>query len=183
MKLTKHPIVKWTVFLSLLASSFALLASVTMTPIPSSGNGIMQGNPPNYTIAWTANGATQCGKGPQVSPYKIEGHHYRGSLFFTDYSYGQSKDIYVPPPPSVADDYIYKVYAYQCDRYGNGAYIYSGEIRMNASSSGNGGGTGTGGGGTGGGNQNGTPPPNVTFVHTDLLGSPVAETDENGDRK
>ncbi|MEQ3657366.1 MAG: hypothetical protein ABNH21_00280 [Glaciecola sp.] len=176
---------------TLLLSTFLASATVSITPI--AGGGVVN-NSPNYTLAWTAAGATSCGSGssdprfgggPQMSPYKIEGLDERGAFIMPSiFTYGRALDIRVPTEVSRDTTYTYKVYAYQCSRFGtgSGSYIFAGQAQVTIAA---GGGTGTGGGGNGDGGtfQNGTPPPNVTFVHTDLLGSPVAETDENGDKK
>jgi hypothetical protein len=100
--------------------------------------------------------------------------------------------VYVNTEVSTDTRYIYKVYAYTCINF-SGSYVYVGEASVvmspiTGTDPGDSSGGGNGGGGNGGGDNtppftNGTPPPNVTFVHTDLLGSPVAETDENGDKK
>jgi hypothetical protein len=177
--------------LTLLLSAFLANATVSITPIAGGGGGVAN-NTPNYTIAWTASGTTSCdsgswdprfGGGPQVSPFKIEGFDERGALFYSVFAYGRQLDIRVPTEVSRDTTYTYKVHAYQCSRFGtgSGSYVFAGQVQVTITA---GGGTGTGGGGDDGGSfQNGTPPPNVTFVHTDLLGSPVAETDENGDKK
>ncbi|MBF7074998.1 hypothetical protein ISG33_16475 [Glaciecola sp. MH2013] len=185
----KHLFRKTIICCFLVCMPFIARANVTITPMQVISH---LNNAPNHTVAWKAYGATSCNSGSysfsffggnEMSPFRIDGYNANGSKVSTAYAYGRSLDVYINTNVSSDTQYTYRVYAYTCNSFGGGSYIFAGSALITISASGTSGGNGSGEDDDSGNFTNGLPPANLTFVHTDLLGSPVAETDENGDKK